>query len=173
MRCTRLTKSIPMSAALLIGLLIAACAIPLCANPAAESRPAQGLGPVYDAAHETTLIGTIQEVVTKHTAGSPAGMHLLVAGAQGVVDAHVGPFLSKETKDALQTGMPVQIVGAMLTLHGKDYLLARELNIGGNIITVRSKHGALAHEHTTREHVARSFARSKGSSQIDSNGGVR
>ena len=46
---------------------------------APESRAGQGFGPAYDLAHETTLAGTIQGVVTRPEAGSPAGMHLLIA----------------------------------------------------------------------------------------------
>jgi hypothetical protein len=132
-----------MLAGLLAGPLLAILAIPLGAQPAPESRPAQGFGLVYDAARETSLIGTIQEVVTQHVVGSPAGMHLLVAGPQGVVDTHVGPFLSQETKAALQTGMPVQIVGASVSLHGKEYFLARQLTVGGRTVTIRNTRGFL------------------------------
>ncbi|MGA9987870.1 MAG: hypothetical protein WBP69_08810 [Terriglobales bacterium] len=166
---TRLTKPTSMIAGLLASLTFAILAVPIGAQPAPESRVRQNFGPVYDAAHEITLNGDIQQVVTKHVVGSPAGMHLLVAGPNGLVDAHLGPFLSKEVKEALHTGTPVQIVGAMTSMHGKSYLLARELNIGGSIITVRSKHGALAHEHSNREHVASS----KTKSQIEANGGAR
>jgi hypothetical protein len=128
-------------AALATGLLLAISAISLAAQSAPASQPAQGFGPVYDAAHETILVGTIQEVVTRHTEGSPAGMHLLVAAAQGVVDTHLGPFLSKANQQALQTGMPVQIVGAKVTLNGKDYFLARQVTVGNQIITVRNARG--------------------------------
>ena len=166
---TRLTKSASMIAGLMASLMFAILAVPLGAQPVPESHARKSFGPVYDAAHEITLNGDIQQVVTKHVVGSPAGMHLLVAGPNGLVDAHLGPFLSNEVKEALHTGTPVQIVGAMTSMHGKNYLLARELNIGGSIITVRSKHGALALVHSNREHVARS----KTNSQIEANGGAR
>ena len=130
MRRTRLKKSAPLIAGLLAGLLLAIVAVPLRAQPAPETRNGRGFGPVYDAAHETTLNGTIREVVTKREPGSPAGMHLLVAGPEGVVDTHVGPFLSKQTQEALHSGAQVQIVGAMSSLHGKNYLLVRELVVG-------------------------------------------
>jgi hypothetical protein len=139
-------KTAGLIAGVLTGLLFAVLAAPLGAQTASESLPGQGFAPTYDAAHEITLHGTIQEVVTRHAVGSPAGMHLLVAGPQGVVDAHVGPFLSSETKAALLTGAPVQIVGAMSSLHGKDYLLARLLTVGGRSVTLRSEHGLLVHE---------------------------
>jgi len=140
-----LTKNTRTIAGLLTALLFAILAAPLGAQTAPQSRAAQGFGPAYDAAHETILHGTIQEVVTKHAIGSPAGMHLLVAGPQSVVDAHLGPFLSKETKEALQTGVPVWIAGATLSLHGKQYFLARQLNVNGHTVTIRNTRGFLVH----------------------------
>ena len=169
MKHIRNVKFTRLFAGLLTALLFATLAVPLGAQPASETRPGPGFGPVYDAAHETTLYGTIQKVVTKHTVGSPAGMHLLVAGPQGLVDAHVGSFLSKETKEALHTGTPVQIVGAMTSLHGRNYLLARELNVGGSTVTVRSKRGLLAPGPSA--HVART--RSKKTSHTAQKGGAR
>ena len=156
---TKLTRTI---AGLLTGLLFAILAVPPGAHAAPVSRVGRGFGPVYNAAHETTLNGTIEKVVTKHVVGSPAGMHLLVAGPQGVVDTHVGPFLSKETREALQAGTPVQIVGAMASLRGKNYLLARELTVGGSTVTVRSKHGALLRVHSTRAERSRTDKTSDG-----------
>jgi hypothetical protein len=150
MRRNRLTKPIRMIAGLLTGLIIAILAVPLSAQPVAKAQPGRGFGPAYDAAHETILKGTIQEVVTKHTVGSPAGMHLLVAGPHGVVDAHVGPFLSKETKESLRAGMPVQIVGAMSAVRGRNYLLVRTVNVAGRTVTVRGQHGALVRAQSTR-----------------------
>lgn len=142
--------------AIMFASMFAIIAVPPGAHAASETHPAQGFGPVYDAAHETTLNGTIQQVVTKHTIGSPAGMHLMVAGPQGLVDAHVGPFLSKETRAALQAGMPVNIIGATTVLHGKSYFLARQLTVGDRNITVRNKRGFLALERSNRERISRS-----------------
>jgi hypothetical protein len=138
------TKRTPLIAGLMMGLLLAIVSVPLVAQPATVTRAEHGFGAVYDAAHETTLDGTIQTVVTKHTKGSPAGMHLLVSGPSGVVDAHVGSFLNREAKGNLHEGMPVRIVGAMSTIHGKSYLLARLVTVGDRTIQVRSKRGILA-----------------------------
>lgn len=154
-------------AGLLSGLLFAILPIPLSAQAAPEPHAGQGFAPVYDAAHETRLMGTIEEVVTQHVAGSPAGMHLLVASPQGVVDAHVGPFLSREWKDALHTGTPVQIVGSMIQLHETDYFLARELSVGGRSITIRSTRGFLVYPHPDRP------LRTKANAQVVANGGSR
>jgi hypothetical protein len=169
MKHFRSTKPTLLIAGLLSGLLFATMAAPLGAQPASESRLGRGFGPVYDAARETTINGTIQKVVTKHTVGSPAGMHLLVTGPQGLVNAHVGSFLNKQTTASLQAGMPVRIVGANVSLHGKNYFLARELTVGGRTVTVRSERGILIRAHSAR--VART--RSQPSSQPGSTGGAR
>lgn len=128
---------------LLPAVLAVLVAIPVSAQSAGEARIARGFMPSYDASHELTVTGTVQEVVTKHSAGSPAGMHLLVSGSGGTIDAHVGPLLSKDVQEALHTGLPIQIVGAMETLHGRQFLLARQLIFGGRTVTVRSPHGFL------------------------------
>jgi hypothetical protein len=147
MGSNRLMKSTRMIAGLLAGLMFAILAVPLGAETAPPSRVGHGFGPAYDAAHEITVAGTIQKVVTKNVKFSPAGMHLLVAGPQGLVDSHVGAFLSKETKETLHTGTPVELVGAMTLIHGKSYLLVRRLTVGDNSVNVRSKHGALLMGH--------------------------
>ena len=128
-------------ASALTGLTLAMLmlAAPLGAQPAATSG--RGTIAPYDLAHEVTVNGTIAAVVTKHTMGSPAGMHLLITGAQGTVDAHVGFIRSKSERAALHTGLPIQIIGAVKVLNGKQYLLARELKYGGRTIAVRSKTG--------------------------------
>jgi hypothetical protein len=150
MSCTRLRESARIFAAFVTGLLIISAA-----SVAAQSAPAaQGFGPAYDSAHEAILAGTIQEVITKHTLGSPAGMHLQVAAAQGVVDAHLGSFLSEESKGALTVGMPVQIVGAHVTLNGKDYFLARQVTVSGQTIIVRNARGFLVVSRPQSQHSA-------------------
>ena len=168
-----LTKPTRMTAGLLTALLFAILSVPLGATTAPDSRVGQGLGPAYDAAHETTLNGTIQEVVTRHAPGSPAGTHLLVTGATGVVDAHVGPYLSKQTTQALQKGATVRIVGASVSLHGKEYFLARQLTVGGRTVTVRSKNGLLVRNQSPRAKHAKSENKTAKTSQVVLNGGAR
>lgn len=152
---------------LLTGLLFAILTIPLSAQAAPQSRAGKGFGPAYDAAHETTLTGTIEEVVTKHSAGNPPGMHLLVTGPHGVVDTHLGPYLTEETKDALHTGTPIQVVGATTQVRGKQYFLARELSVGGRTITIRNAHGFLVLPHVDRT------AKATTTADAEVNGGAR
>jgi hypothetical protein len=142
MRRTCLKQPAQLIAGLLTGLLFAIIPFQPIAH-AADSRVQHPSSIVYDKAHEITVNGTVQEVVTQRTAGSPVGMHLLVAGSDGLVDAHVGPYLSRDVQEALHMGLPVQIVGAMEQAHGKQYLLARQVVFGGRTVTVRSENGAL------------------------------
>jgi hypothetical protein len=130
----------------LIAVLFLIAGSLLVAQTSTVTAGRQGLGPVYDAAHEITLEGTIQQVVTQHVVGTPVGWHVMIAGPQGLVDAHLGPFLSDQTKSALRSGAPVQILGAMLSLNGKDFLLAREVTVGGRTVIVRSERGLPVHE---------------------------
>lgn len=182
MKRSRVTLPFPILAGLLPGLLFATFfatlfaasfatfAFSLDTEAAPGSQAGRGFAAPYDAAHEITLTGNVQEVVTKHVAGSPAGMHLLIDGPKGTVDAHVGPYLAKETQEALHTGTPVQIVGAMESLHGKQILLARQLVFGGRIVTIRSPHGFLVRAHATRRVVS---SDSEKSDRASSNGGSR
>lgn len=159
-----------MIAELLVGILFAILAFPLGAQTTPESPAGRGFGPVYDVTHEITLNGTIQQVVTTHVTGSPAGMHLLVSSPRGIVDTHVGSFLSKETKESLQAGAAVRIVGAPILLHGKEYFLARQLTVGGSTVTLRSEHGLLVR---ASSQVPRSETKSGVTSQVELNGGAR
>jgi hypothetical protein len=128
------------AAVCLNALLLAILVIPAGAQEP-RSMVGRGFGPAYDVAQETTLTGTIEDVVSKPAAGVVGGLHLMVAGTQGVVDAHLGAFLSKETKDSLHAGMSVQIIGAPMQLHDKEYFLARELNVDGHTVVIRSERG--------------------------------
>jgi len=154
-----LTKPSRIIAGLLTAMLFAVVTLQPSAQTAADSSAQRSLIPAYDKAHEITLNGTVQEVVTKHVAGTPFGMHLMVAGPEGMVDAHLGPYLTKDTQEALHAGLPMQIVGAVEEHNGKSFLLARQLIFAGRTVTVRSENGFLVRARASR--VARSRPDSK------------
>jgi hypothetical protein len=136
-----------LAAGLLTSTLFTLLALQASAQVASASHSPK---PLYDSAHEITLSGTVQSVVTKYVPGSPAGLHVRVTGSQGVIDVHLGPYLSKQTKEALHAGAPVQIVGAMESAHGQQWLLARLLMLSGQTITVRSANGFLVQGQTPK-----------------------
>jgi hypothetical protein len=115
MRRNRLTNLPRIFARLLSALSFTILAIPISAQVMPEYHVGRGFGPAYDAAKDCTLVGTIEEVVAENVAGNPAGMRLLVAGLKGIVDAHVGPFLTQQTKQRLHAGATILIVGVTAT----------------------------------------------------------
>lgn len=157
MRSTRKSKLSLALTALLTGVLMACLAAPVTA--ATESQPARGVVGQYDAAHEMTINGTVQQVITKRTVGSPAGMHLKISGTNGVVDAHVGPFLTKSMLQAVHTGLPLQVVGSMVTIRGKQVLLVRQMIYGGQTVIVRNSQGLLHRPAETPSSLAKKNAR--------------
>ena len=146
--------------------------LPLNAKPAAEEIARHGsVG--YDRAHEITVSGTIQEAVAKAPLGSPVGVHLMVASAQGVVDAHVGPYLTKEMQEALHAGTPVEMVGAMESVAGKQYFLVRQVSFGGRVVNVRTANGFLLQVQSPRALQRGSRKQAGKTGSTESNGGAR
>lgn len=135
---------------MLNGMLLASLIVSAGAQERSKPNLGQVFSPPYDAAHEITLVGTIQKIVTRHEAGSPVGTHLLVTGAVGTVDAHLGPFLTLDVQEALRAGTEVRIVGAMENLRGKQLLVAREVTFGGRTVILRTPRGLLVHAEPTR-----------------------
>lgn len=142
----------PVSSLIFAFLLFALSGTSLVAQSATEVQATHGRAPIYDPARETTVVGTVQEVITKHTAGGPAGMLLVVAGPNGVVNAHLGPFVNAETKAALRVGEVVEIVGVTTHVREKEFFLVRELTVAGHTVEIRSAHGFLIFPHTNQPH---------------------
>ena len=151
---------------LLSALLFSSWAIPFAAQVAPEIRAEPGFAGC-DATPETTLVGTIQDVIIEHVVGSPAGLHLLVACRQGVVDTHLGRFLCQQAKEVLYTGTPVKIVGAAIQLEDKGYFQARELSVGSRNIAIRNRRGSLIDPH------ADGGMKAKATAQAEREGGGR
>jgi hypothetical protein len=126
----------------IIFLLLGWLAVPAGAQTAATAqatRPA----PLYDASKEVTLQGTVSNVVTKPGAGMIVGGHLIVATAQGNVDAHVGRALAGKNPIAIKTGDSVKLVGVMVTTNHNPVFLVRTAEAGGHTYTIRSEKGFL------------------------------
>jgi DNA/RNA endonuclease YhcR with UshA esterase domain len=169
MKRHRVVSLNPTLAGFVTSILFTAFAFSLNTLPPPVSPAAPGGAARYDAAHEITVTGDVQEVSTNQVVGHLAGLHVLVAGPQGTVDAHLGPYLSKDTEEALQAGTRIQVVGAMETLGGEQVLLVRQLIFGGRMITVRSPHGFLVQEHVGH----RSSSTGPTTRRTESNGGSR
>ena len=132
--------------ALIASLFVAVAAvvaIPLGAQTAAKPVNPRPWMQAYDPAHEISIEGTVQEVVSHRIPGSPIGLHVIVSAAQGPLDVHLGPYMSKATVESLKSGTPIGIIGAMMQVNGRDYLLARQINFNGQSVTVRAESGVL------------------------------
>ena len=151
---------------LLSALLFSSWDIPFAAQVAPEIRAEPGFAGC-DATHETTRVGTIQNVIIEHVVGSPAGLHLPVACRQGVVDTRLGRFLCQQAKEVLYTGTPVKIVGTAIQLEDKGYFQARELSVGSRNIAIRNRRGSLIDPH------ADGGMKAKATAQADREGGGR
>ena len=92
---------------------------------------------------DVTVTSVIQQAVSDHSSGIPVGLHLMLGTPQGVLDVSVGPYLSQETKQALAAGQQVRVTGRIVTVSGQNYLLAKQLLINGQQITIRTDHGSL------------------------------
>ena len=147
--------------------LLAAMLLALTAEGAtpSQSSPAGGSELAYDHPKEITVIGTIERLDKHLVSGGPPGFHLFVTTSGKTVDAHLGPFLSKQNQEALVAGQTVQIVGISTSIHGNDVLLARQLIFSGRLVTVRNERGALVRERPAR--------RITGDGKPAVNGGVR
>jgi hypothetical protein len=150
MRRSVIQKSAHARLGLLLSLLFALLPVPLQAQPltgsAKQKIPVRG----YSREHEVTLNATVQKVVQKAAPGSPAGMHLIVSSPQGDMDAHLGPYLTEETRQALRQGIQLQMTGVMENAKGKNYFLVRELIFSGRQVQIRTQNGFLVRLHTPR-----------------------
>jgi hypothetical protein len=112
---------------------------------AQSSTPSTGWTSAGSSTAEITVLGTIQQVVSDHVAGSPAGIHILINSPLGPFDASLGSFLPSEVRQALSNGEQVQITGIVHSANGKDYLLARQLKVAGHQVNIRNANGFLIH----------------------------
>jgi hypothetical protein len=167
MRRSRFTLA-DRTMAQLLGLLFAVASISMQAQVTSVSHPQHPVTVGYDRAHEITINGTIEKLVSHSAPGSPVGLHLFLTTSQGAVDAHVGPYLTKDVQKQLTAGTTVQIVGAKETVHGKSYMLVRQLIFGGRLINVRTTNGFLMSSEAPRP--VRARAPEKGE---QANGGAR
>ena len=125
-------------------LILTLVAMPAFAQKAGQVPSQNGVIPVYDSAHEITVQGNIERIVASPRWGAPIGTHVVVATPGGLVDAHLGRFVTKGTSELnLHTGDVVHIVGAMAMIEGKQVLLVRTLTVGSQTLVIRNERGFL------------------------------
>ena len=144
-----------ISAFYLLLLCVLTHSIALTAEQPRIQSPSTQFGPTAldKPAQDITVSGTVEQLVKTHVPGTPTGAQLLIAAPQGAVTASLGPNLGHTVLQSMSKGAAIQISGVMQTIDGNEYLLARNLTIGGNQIIVRNEHGFLTH-YPTRSRAA-------------------
>jgi hypothetical protein len=116
-------------------IVLAEQPLPTPFDAAALNKPAQDI----------TMAGTLQQIISTRTPGTPAGIQLVADGAQGAFTAILGGALSDLLRETLSPGSPIQVSGVKETINGQSYLLTRKLTVAGNQVIIRNEHGFLVH----------------------------
>ena len=142
-----------------LGLAAAALFIapPIMAQMGGGPGPGRSMGaPLYDTSTETTVHGTVAEVqqlTGKTMSGSTgtmwgtcprgwAGTHLAVTTDQGTLIVHVGPAPYLASKNfSFSKGDELTIKGSKVQYQGSDFLIAREITKGDQVLTLRDGSG--------------------------------
>jgi len=145
--------------------LLAAPAAAVAQRPHAKAAKVVSGG--YDLANESSLQGTILSY-TENSRTPPLGTHVLLQSASGNVDVHLGDArVLHQAKLNLAQGMSVRFVGQSQAVAKNTVFLARLVQVGSQVVAVRSNHGlplmpgvargkaAVKNAETTKQGVAR------------------
>lgn len=146
----RISKAVRNVALVVLNLLIVGVLLILpaqAANPSQSPSIGQGIGFTYDSTKEVTLVGTVERFLKHPDTDGSAGAHLIISVSGKTIDAHLGPYLSVETQEALNSAQTVQVIGVNESVNGKDFLLARQLIFNGRQVAIRNERGFLVREH--------------------------
>jgi hypothetical protein len=97
-------------------------------------------GPKYDVANEVKIKGVVAEV--REVPGNSEGIYLVVKTDAGTALVRVAPaaFL-KEMDTSFAVGNQVQVTGAKAPNVAEEQILAREIIVGTNTVTLRDDRG--------------------------------
>lgn len=106
----------------------------------AWGQSASKTGPKYDASSEVKIKGVVEEI--REVPGPFEGLHLVVKTDTKTVLVHVAPgdFL-KELDTTFNKGDQIEVVGAKAPDVTEEEILAREITIGNNSLTLRDNKG--------------------------------
>lgn len=99
--------------------------------------------PAYNPATVVDWLGTVTSV-RQASPGSPLpGVHLAVKSKTGTVDVYLGPSdYLRFLKSSYSVGEQVEIIGSKVQLNSADVILARQIDDGSAIVTLREPDGA-------------------------------
>jgi hypothetical protein len=120
-------------------------ALLLCAGslavPAARAQQGKFTGgiPKYEKATEVTTSGTIKAIARQQDSGTLPGTYLTLQTVPLTLSVHMGMW--NASKMPFHVGDQVQVTGSLITVNGKQMLLARTVSSASQIVTVRSTGG--------------------------------
>ena len=96
---------------------------------------------LYDASREVSLQGMVAKF-TENSTDLPVGAHVLVQTSSGQTDVHLGdPRLLKLNNMTISQGASIRIIGEPVTTNQGTFFLARLVQIGTQVVAVRSTTG--------------------------------
>lgn len=139
------------------GLFAALLILSVAIQVAAQMGPGRGQGrmmggPFYNTGTEVTINGTVDEVqqitstsVAGQTWSCPrgwTGTHLMLKTDDGTLPVHVGPSAYLASKNfSIGKGDKLTIVGSKVQYQGADFLIAKEIAKGSEVLTLRNSAG--------------------------------
>ncbi|HEX7961891.1 MAG TPA: hypothetical protein VF493_18360 [Terriglobales bacterium] len=96
----------------------------------------------YDPKTETTVSGTVQEVLLQSGGNRGTGTHVTLKTDDSTFDVHLGPtaYLEKEGL-SLKKGDTIEVTGSKQNFNNTDVLIAREIKNSGKVFTLRDTQG--------------------------------
>jgi hypothetical protein len=131
----------------LIGILLVFC-VPFAMAEASlighvrHRGPVMGRMPRYDPATEITVKGTVEAVTTRSHLNGMERLRLTVKTEKETMEVHVGPawFLA-QNKMIFAKGDQVEVTGSHVRFGDREWLIAREVIMGEQKMTLRDKGG--------------------------------
>ncbi len=96
----------------------------------------------YDPSTETTVKGTVHEVLQQTGRNGHNGTHLVLKTDAGSLTVHVGPssYIANQGF-SFAKGDALEITGSKAKMGGQDLILAREIKKDGKVLTLRDAQG--------------------------------
>jgi hypothetical protein len=135
-----MTRHFVPSVIVAAALAALALAVPALAAQHGDQMAMPGMS--YDKATETTITGTIDNVVEVPGQQPMSGVHLVLSTAEGTVHVHAGPatYLAAK-KVSFQKGDKVQVIGSRIKGEGFEAILARQVKRGSQTVVLRDATG--------------------------------
>jgi hypothetical protein len=100
----------------------------------------------YDKRTETVANGTIVSIqAQRRSMTMPRGTYVVLQSGPLTLNTHLGLFSGENFP--FKTGDQVSVTGSLITIHGNQFLLARQIRSGTQSLTIRSSNGFVLRAH--------------------------